>query len=109
MYISLPGASETARTVHQHVSATLTPLFKFKKMALVVVDKSKSPVDIEAKPGIVGNKYYVDKRIGEGSFGVIYKGMRVIVLLQVFFNLCDSISILKVSSVEEITESPSNL
>lgn len=43
-------------------------------MALVVVDKSKPPVDIEAKPGLVGGKYYVDKRIGEGSFGVIYKG-----------------------------------
>lgn len=43
-------------------------------MALVLVDKSKSPADIEAKPGIVGGKYYVDKRIGEGSFGVIYKG-----------------------------------
>lgn len=43
-------------------------------MALVVVDKSKSPVDIEAKPGLVGGKYYVDKRVGEGSFGVIYKG-----------------------------------
>lgn len=45
------------------------------EMAMVVVDKSsKSPVDIEAKPGIVGSRYYVDKRIGEGSFGVIYKG-----------------------------------
>lgn len=44
------------------------------KMALVVVDKSKSPLDIEAKPGLVGGKYYADKRIGEGSFGVIYKG-----------------------------------
>ena len=43
--------------------------------ALVVVDKSsKLSVDIEAKPGIVGSRYFVDKRIGEGSFGVIYKG-----------------------------------
>ena len=43
-------------------------------MTLVVVDKSKALADIEAKPGIVGGKYYVDKRVGEGSFGVIYKG-----------------------------------
>ena len=43
-------------------------------MALVVVDKSKAPADIEAKPGLVGGKFYVDRRIGEGSFGVIYKG-----------------------------------
>ena len=43
-------------------------------MALVVVDKSKPSVDIDGKPGIVGGKFYVDKRIGEGSFGVIYKG-----------------------------------
>jgi hypothetical protein len=43
-------------------------------MAMVVVDKSKCPVDIEGKPGIVGGKFYVDRRIGEGSFGVIYKG-----------------------------------
>lgn len=50
-------------------------------MALVVVDKTKSPVDIEAKPGIVGGKYYVDKRIGEGSFGVIYKGTAEVCLL----------------------------
>ena len=44
-------------------------------MALVVVDKSKPAADIEAKPGIVGGKYFVDRRIGEGSFGVIYKGI----------------------------------
>ena len=53
-------------------------------MALVVVDKSKTPVDIESKPGIVGGKYYVDKRIGEGSFGVIYKGN-----LPIFVVICD--------------------
>jgi hypothetical protein len=42
---------------------------------MVLVGGSKSsPNDIEAKPGIVGSRYYVDKRIGEGSFGVIYKG-----------------------------------
>lgn len=44
-------------------------------MALVIASNSKSsPTDIEAKPGIVGSRYYVDRRIGEGSFGVIYKG-----------------------------------
>lgn len=55
-------------------------------MALVVVDKSKAAVDIEGKPGIVGSKYYVDKRIGEGSFGVIYKGNLVKVYLVFIIN-----------------------
>lgn len=57
-------------------------------MALVVVDKSKSPTDIEAKPGIVGGKYYVDKRIGEGSFGVIYNGnFEIILNILIYFSL----------------------
>lgn len=54
-------------------------------MALVVIDKSKPPQDIEGKPGIVGSRYYVDKRIGEGSFGVIYKG--TCLLSVVFINI----------------------
>lgn len=49
-------------------------------MALVLANNSKtSPQDIEAKPGIVGSRFFVDKRIGEGSFGVIYKGERGLV------------------------------
>ena len=34
----------------------------------------KKTEDIEAKPSIVGLNYKVLKKIGEGSFGVIYEG-----------------------------------
>ena len=34
----------------------------------------KKTEDIEAKPSIVGLNYRVLKKIGEGSFGVIYEG-----------------------------------
>ncbi len=52
-------------------------------MALVVTDSSrKSKEDIEGKPGIVGSRYYVDSKIGEGSFGIIYKGNQVVLVVK---------------------------
>ena len=84
-------------------------------MALVTVDKSKSPVDIEAKPGIVGGKYYVDKRVGEGSFGVIYKGKPakdkkslISKLLHFIVIVITIMCLFQVSNAEEITELQSN-
>ena len=50
-------------------------------MALVPTGKDSASVrDIDERPAIVGSRFLVDKRIGEGSFGVIYKGRMLCVL-----------------------------